>query len=290
MSHGIILINAYTQAASELNQPKRLAEEFSLLGERVEIVRNAFPVFLNNNGKVSGFGGKDYCVYLDKDKYTGHMLERRGVRLFNRIAAVEDCDDKMRTYLALCGAGIPMPKTFASPLCYYPDRPYGGLEKVAQELSFPMVVKECFGSLGKGVYLVRNSAELYEVAEKVKCRPHLFQEYIAESNGRDVRVIVVGGKVLGAMQRISEGDFRSNAELGGRGEAYRLDEEGRVLCEKISRLLGLDYCGIDLLFGKDGYILCEVNSNAFFGTFERVTRLNVARAYAEHILRETGKN
>ncbi|MGN1077741.1 MAG: RimK family alpha-L-glutamate ligase, partial [Candidatus Gallimonas sp.] len=101
----------------------------------------------------------------------------------------------------------------------------------------------------------------------------------------DVRVIVVGGRAIGSMLRVSERDFRSNAELGGRGEPYELSEEGKTLCEKIARILRLDYCGIDLLFGKESFLLCEVNSNAFFGAFERVTGINAARAYAEHIER-----
>ena len=285
MKRGIILINAYTKSEHELNQPLRLREELAALGVNAEIVRNRFPAFLNGEGEVSLSDPPDFCVYLDKDKYTGEMLEKRGVRLFNPIGAIADCDDKMRTYLALGGFGIPMPKTFAAPLCYYPDEPYGGLELVERELGYPIVVKECYGSLGKGVSLARDRAELSSLAERLKCRPHLFQEFIEESRGRDVRVIVVGGKAIGSMLRISDCDFRSNAELGGKGVPYGLSEEGRLLCEKIARILRLDYCGIDLLFGKEGFLLCEVNSNAFFGTFERVTGVNAARAYAEHIFK-----
>ena len=285
MKRGIILVNAYTSSEHELNQPLRIREELAALGVGAEIVRNRFPAFLNGKGEVSLADLPDFCVYLDKDKYSGEMLEKRGVRLFNPIGAIADCDDKMRTFLALSGSGIPMPKSFAAPLCYYPEKPYVGLEGLERELGYPIVVKECFGSLGKGVYLAHDRAELSSLAERLKCRPHLFQEFIGESRGRDVRVIVVGGKAIGSMLRISDCDFRSNAELGGKGVPYVLSEEGRALCEKIARILRLDYCGIDLLFGKEGFLLCEVNSNAFFGTFERVTGVNAARAYAEYIVK-----
>ena len=72
---------------------------------------------------------------------------------------------------------------------------------------------------------------------------------------------------------------------GGKGEPYNADGELTALCEKTAALLNLDYCGIDVLFGKDGYLLCEVNSNAFFGGIESATGVNVAKAYAEHILK-----
>ena len=98
------------------------------------------------------------------------------------------------------------------------------------------------------------------------------------------RVVVVGERVLGGMVRTSGGDFRSNLARGGKAEAYPVDEGAAQLSLKIARLLRLDYCGIDYLFGKDGLLVCEVNSNAFFQGFEGATGVNVAGAYAEHIL------
>ncbi len=280
MKKGIILINAYTQSESELYQPKRLKEELETLGVCVQIVRNGFFVERFSPDQA------DFCVYLDKDKYCARLLSGKTC-LFNRAEAIETCDDKMLTTIALQGVA-PMPDTLAGTLCYTPEAPVKGemLDYAAARLGFPMIVKECYGSLGKGVYLVNTRRELEEKAELLKCKPHLFQKFVSESYGRDLRVIVIGGKAVVAMKRISQGDFRSNAELGGRGEPYELDEKGALLCEKIAARLGLDYCGIDLLFGKEGYLLCEVNSNAFFKTMERVTKRNIALLYARHIVRE----
>ncbi|MDE6676975.1 MAG: RimK family alpha-L-glutamate ligase, partial [Clostridia bacterium] len=182
----------------------------------------------------------------------------------------------------------PMPDTLAGPLCYLPNEPVKEelLSGVISRLGLPVVVKECFGSLGKGVYKADTKEELREIAEQVKCKLHLFQKFIAGSAGRDVRVIVIGGKVFSAMLRTSQTDFRSNVELGGKGEKFELGRDGITLCEAVARRLNLDYCGIDLLFGENGFLVCEVNSNAFFGGMERVTGLNVARAYTEHIINE----
>ena len=190
------------------------------------------------------------------------------------------CDDKMLTHIALAGHAVPMPKTVPAPLCYKEGANTG---EFRAEIPFPIVVKQCYGSFGEQVYLARDEAELGSLRGELKMRPHLFQEFIAESAGRDVRAVCIGGKVVAAMQRKSERDFRSNIGLGGMGEPYALDDEGRALCEKAANVLGLDYCGIDLLFGKEGFLVAEVNSNAFFGEIERVTGVNVARLYAEYL-------
>lgn len=279
----LVLINAYTQSEAELNQPRRICEELKKRGARAEIVRNgalrtdALPY--------------DCCVYLDKDKYLSRMLELQGIRLFNSARAVQTCDDKMETYLALSGSGLRVPKTIPAPLSYTPNAPLSAalIERIEGEFSYPVVVKECYGSLGKGVYLARGREELVTIAMRLKEKPHLFQEYIAESAGQDLRVIVVGGRALLAMKRTSEGDFRSNAALGGKGEPYEANKEQIAYAERAATRLNLDFCGVDLLFGREGPVLCEVNSNAFFRTAEAVTGVNVAGAYADYIVKETEK-
>ena len=208
------------------------------------------------------------------------------MRLFNSSDAVEACDDKLLTSIALTGV-VPMPKTLPAPLCYTPSAAVNEemLDRAEALLSYPMVVKECFGSLGKGVHLARDRVELRALSERLKSVPHLFQEFIQESMGRDLRVILIGGKVVSAMERRSEHDFRSNAELGGKGTPYTPDSETVALCERVAGALRLDYCGVDLLFGKEGMLLSEVNSNAFFGTIERVTGVDVAAHYAEYLVK-----
>ncbi|MDE7070595.1 MAG: ATP-grasp domain-containing protein, partial [Clostridia bacterium] len=138
-------------------------------------------------------------------------------------------------------------------------------------------------SLGKGVFKVDGREELESIAEQVKGVPHLFQEYIFSSHGKDIRVIVIGGKAVVGMLRKSQGDFRSNIELGGIGEKINLPETVIELVQSVAKILKLDYCGVDVLIGDDGYYICEVNSNAFFGGIESVTEVNVAKAYAQYV-------
>lgn len=289
-NRGLILINAYSSLPTALNQAERLKEEFSALGVETDIVRNGeFAFCVNGAGEICGGAeGYDFCVYLDKDKYCSQILEKSGLRLFNSHSAIRACDDKAVTHILLSQNNIPMPKTVFGLLCYDKtatvSREY--LDKVGHMLGYPVIVKESYGSLGKSVYKADDRASLEALAEKLKLTPHIFQQFIKESAGTDARVIVIGGKVIAAMKRVSHTDFRSNIELGGKGEKFDCPADMADLCVKTAKILGLDYCGIDILFGKDGYYICEVNSNAFFGGIERVTDVNVAKRYAQYIYGE----
>ena len=284
---GVVICNAYYQTDEIMYQPRRLREEFSRLGVKLDILSaSAFPFCVEGGALRSALAGYDFLIFWDKDKYLLAAAEAAGIPTFNGYFGVTACDDKMLTFLALADHGIPMPKTLPGLLCYRPEKHVlkEAADRVEAEFGYPLVVKESYGSLGRGEYLVHDRTELVSVMEEVRLKPHLFQEFIAESAGRDLRVVVVGERVLGGMVRTSGGDFRSNLARGGKAEAYPVDEGAAQLSLKIARLLRLDYCGIDYLFGKDGLLVCEVNSNAFFQGFEGATGVNVAGAYAEHIL------
>ena len=290
---GLILVNAYANYPSFLYQSTRLQTALNALGVETEIVKSdAMQNYIDGNGElISEWQGYEFCVYLDKDKYLSQMLEAAGIRLFNSHYAIETCDDKTLTFLRLSGSGIPVPKTYPAPLCYTQDAIMSevSLAKLERDLGLPMIIKTSYGSLGKGVYKADTFDELRAVANELRFTPHLYQEFIKESAGKDIRVIVVGGKCITAMERKSESDFRSNIELGGRGYAFTPDLELQNLCETVAKTLKLDYCGIDILRSNRGDLVCEVNSNAFFGGIESVTGVAVAEAYAEHIYNEMQK-
>lgn len=283
---GKILINAYLDSREYLYEAERLFEEFEKLGVDVSVVRlDEYPAIISD-GKISIDFSADFFVYLDKDKYVLTMLEKSGAKVFNNARAIQTCDDKMSTYIALSDSGVPMPKTLPGILCYNQNEKIKekNIEKIEKELAYPLIVKESYGSLGKRVYLVKNREELLMTLETVKTKPHLLQEFVEESRGRDLRVIVVGQKYVGAMERFSDVDFRSNVGAGGRGRKADASDEIKNLSEKIAKILNLDYCGIDFLYKDGGVTVCEVNSNAYFFTFEKVTGINVAKKFAEYIL------
>lgn len=277
-----VIINAYYDKEEYLYQAKRLKKEFENKGINCDILKNNFFPFIVEEKIKNKIDDYDVFVYFDKDKYVLYSLEKCGKTLLNGYNSIEVCDDKMLTYIALAENGIKIPKTLSGLLCYDKNEKVKDItiKTIISELGFPLIIKESFGSMGKGVYLINDEETLREKCEKVKTKPHLFQKYI-ECESQDIRVIVAGGKVLGAIKRKAVNDFRANVGAGGQAENYVLTEEEKTLAIKISEILNLDYCGIDLMKNGDEIYLCEVNSNAFFKAFENVTKINVAEKLVE---------
>lgn len=234
----------------------------------------------------------DFAIFFDKDIRLAQQLEDAGVAVFNRASAIEKCDDKSLTYLALKDSGIALPRTVIGEKLFFPSdrRNDPLLEAAADILGFPMVVKECFGSFGRQVYLARDPGELLGICEKIAERPMIMQEYIAGSAGRDLRVNVVGGRTPASILRTGTGDFRSNVSLGGSARAAEPTPEQRQTALRACEILGLDFAGVDLLFGEDGRpVLCEVNSNPHFASTLKATGTDLAPLIIEHIIGKLGK-
>ena len=281
---GIIIINGYSKTEGILYQVRRLSEEFNKNNVEIEVIKtNQLPCYIDKGNIKSNIKG-DFVVYLDKDPHIALMIEKLGFRMFNSRESIEVCDDKIRTHIMLANQGINMPTTISSPLMYYISED-NFLDKVTDIIKFPRVVKEAHGSLGGQVYLCKDINSLKETREKLKLKPHLYQEFINKSFGKDTRIIVIGKKVVAAYKRISKGDFRSNIELGGVGEKTILTKEYVELAEKVATILNLDYCGIDVLDDGGVPVLCEVNSNAFFTGAEKYSGVNIAKKYVEYILK-----
>lgn len=286
---GLIIVNAYAKT-TETRQVLRLRDELQKRGVTIDVAKNDdFTArIIDGNTEKDEISKYDFCLYLDKDKYVPRVLEKH-MRLFNSAAAIENCDDKMTTHIMLSDHGIPMPDTLAGFLCYDKTAEISDttVSSVIAYLGLPTIVKQAYGSMGSGVFKANTRKQLIALMQRFKCEPHLFQQYIGSSCGRDLRVIVVGGKVLGGIERCSDGDFRSNIGLGGSATQAEVPEIVQEYAIKAAEILGLDYCGIDFLYGDSWtrpYLLCEVNSNAFFDAFEAATGINVAGAYAEHII------
>ena len=287
---GLIVVNTYEVFPSVEHMVSRLKEEFAKLGISFDVLSSGeLPLWVSEDGKIQhGDLPYDFAIYLDKDPYVASMLEDAGLRLFNKADAIRLCDDKMLTYLSLSDKGIKMPKTIPGPLRYSKKDSDVFLKRIEAIFSFPIVVKENYGSLGRNVYLVQNKSELEELENRLSYSPRLYQELIASSFGVDNRIIVIGGRAIAWMKRKSDnGDFRSNIALGGHGEGVNLPQNYIMMAENCAKILGLDYAGIDILNGPEGEpILCEVNSNAFIKGIEEVTGINVAKAYVDYIWRE----
>ena len=287
---GVILTNPYDAYHAQKHKVCRMVEEFHRLGVDVSVLANdAFVSYVMDGNSVCDLQA-DFVLFFDKDRYTSELLEKCGVRVFNSAAATAICDDKMLTHVTLANHGIPMPTTLPGALCYNPQGELSDayLQRAVDILGLPLVVKECHGSYGEQVYLVKTKDELKSKLEEIKTKAYLLQRFEAASSGKDMRVIVIGGKVVCGMLRQNSSDFRSNAKLGGVATAVEVPHNIADTCEKAASIIGLDYCGIDVLL-SDVPKICEVNSNAMFEAMERATGVNVARLYAEHIVNSVKK-
>ncbi len=285
---GLIVRNAYYDSSQLNYQVNGIKDALVSLGVSVDVIVNGYDCYIDNDcGIVNGFSKYDFCVYLDKDKYLGIMLEKLGIPLFNPISSIETCDDKMLTYLALSGNKISVPKTVSAPLCFTLGKSVSedSAQKIIDILSLPLVAKKSFSSLGKGVYLINTKRELIDFINQNPFEPKIYQQFISSSFGRDVRIICIGKKFYSAIERYSESDFRSNAALGGKAKKIDPPKAFIEVAEKVANVLNLDYMGIDLLYGENGEpIVCEVNSNAYFNAMDEVAKVNVAKRYAEYIV------
>ena len=286
MLKGVILTNPYDDNPSQARKALRMQEELTQLGVEVEVRQNDEFVASIIDGKAECALKADFVLYFDKDKYVAKLLEKCGIRVFNSAEATAICDDKMLTHIALSNHGIPMPKTLSGALCYNEKGEVSDeyLQNAVDVLGLPMVVKQCHGSFGEQVYLANSFDELKQTVKSVKMSAYLFQQFEFQSSGRDLRVIVIGGKVVCGMMRENLDDFRSNVAHGGKASAVSVPKDVAKLCEKVASIIGLDYCGVDVLL-TDPPKICEVNSNAMFEAMEKVTGVNVAKLYAEHIVK-----
>ena len=268
----------------------RFKEEFSKKGISLNVLINDGTLAkIENNKVVINFPKCDFVLYLDKDIYLARLLEKEGYRLFNNADFIKMCDDKMLTFVRCANEDINMIKTIAGPLVYVDkleDKHYDFLNKIVEELCFPMVVKKVYGSLGEGVYLVNNLKELKRLYSEIYRFPILFQEYMESSKGKSVRVLVIDKKVVGAFERFNDSDFRSN--FSNTASSRKLDNKSKFvqIAKKIAQKLDILYAGLDFLYDKNGDpILCEINSNAFFEEFEKVTQINVVELYRDMIIK-----
>lgn len=227
-----------------------------------------------------------FVLFLDKDIRLAMQLEQLGVRVFNSARVIEICDDKAKTFQYLAGKGIHMPNTIMAPLMFRGvEKEEEYLLQVEKILGYPMVVKECYGSFGEQVYLVTNREELAAKRKELITVPHLYQQYIGYSKGKDIRIYIVGNEIVATMLRTSETDFRANINNGGIGVAYEPPTAFKLLALEVSKALGADFLGIDLLFeDEETPILCEVNSNAHIKAIQSCTGVNVAEKIISHII------
>lgn len=287
--NGIIIVNQ--ELGHNKYKIRRFNEEFKKLNVKLDVfVNDGSLAVIKDNDIVIKLPKCDFVIYLDKDIYLARQLELNGYRLFNKADFIKLCDDKMLTNIYCANHDIKMPKTISAPLFYSKEITESNLtfvDSVIEELGLPLILKRVYGSLGEGVFLIRNKDELRKIYSENARMPIQFQEYIASSFGKSMRVLIIDHKVVGGFIRYNIVDFRSNFGDTATGKKAENCDKYFELARKIADLFHIEYAGIDLLFGEnDEPVLCEINSNAFFEEFEKITEINVAKLFAEMVVRK----
>jgi ribosomal protein S6--L-glutamate ligase len=202
------------------------------------------------------------------------QFEQMGVYCVNPSHAISVSRDKLRAMQVLSRHRVAIPTTL---FVRHTSEILPGIERLG---GTPVVVKLLEGTQGIGVIL----AETEKVAEAIietlsgpAKMSVLIQQFVKESKGRDIRALVVGNRVVAAMRRVAHGDeFRSNVHRGGSVEAVELDEAFQTAAVHAAQVMGLRVAGVDMLEGKDGPVLMEVNSSPGLEGIEAATGIDVA--------------
>ena len=225
----------------------------------------------------------------------GHSITKHGVSVLRHLEQLEvwtanssqgilQSRDKLHSSQILARNRIPTPRT-----AYVRDMQ--DIERAIEAVGgLPVVVKVTQGTQGQGVFLRHTLHETRNLVQGllVTGKAVLIQQYISESHGKDIRALVVGGKVVACMRRKARGrEFRSNYHLNGTVEKVEItDEYSEVAC-RAARVLGLTVAGVDLLEGNDGPLVLEVNSSPGLEGIEKASGVNVAGAIIEYVMSES---
>jgi len=203
-------------------------------------------------------------------------LEKLGVYSLNSSKAVALAQDKLLHLQMLSDAGFPVPKTI---LVQFPVN----INLIEQELGFPVVVKTRVGTQGSGVHLCDSRQALNDLLQFVEANnpnAELFlQQFLPESRGRDVRVLSVGGLIVGAMERKAIEGFKSNYSQGGSAIPFEYGPKNELAVADTMKALGMDMAGLDYLYDDEvGLRILEVNSSPGFEGLEKICGVDVAAA------------
>ncbi len=208
------------------------------------------------------------------------QFEQMDVFVTNSSSGIANSRDKLRSLQILSKHRIGIPQT-----TFVRDKRdvFPAIERVG---GAPIVIKLIEGTQGIGVLLAETVKAAEGIIELLQSQKQsvLIQKFVAESRGRDIRAFVVGDQVVGAMRRVAQGqEFRSNVHRGGLTESVELDATYCETAIRAAQILGLRVAGVDMLEGKDGPQVMEVNSSPGLEGIENCTKLDIAGAIVDYI-------
>lgn len=208
------------------------------------------------------------------------QFEQMDIFCANSSAGISNSRDKLRSMQIFSRHQIGIPQT-----TFVRDKKdvLPAIERVG---GAPVVIKLLEGTQGIGVLLAESVKSAEAIIEMLQSQKQnvLIQKFVAESKGRDIRAFVVGDRVVAAMRRVAQGqEFRSNVHRGGLTESVTLDETYCKTAVRAAQIMGLRVAGVDMLEGKEGPQIMEVNSSPGLEGIEKCTQLDIAGAIIDYI-------
>lgn len=198
----------------------------------------------------------------------------------NTADAILNSRDKLRSFQILSKHNIGIPATV------FVKNKNDVLPAIERVGGCPIIIKLLEGTQGIGVLLADTIDMATSIIELLQSQKQnvLIQKFVAESKGKDIRAIVVGDQVVAAMRRVAQGqEFRSNVHRGGLTEMVQLDEAYIETAIRATKIMGLGIAGVDMLEGKDGPQIMEINSSPGLQGIETCTKLDVAGSFIDYI-------
>ncbi|MDP6199299.1 MAG: RimK family alpha-L-glutamate ligase [Candidatus Poseidonia sp.] len=278
-----------------LYSTRRIVEEAKKRGIEVEVCDPMKFSLVVGEGSVDVLHKGRHFTHDAVIPRIGHSITQHGVAVLRHIEqlgiwtantgqGILQSRDKLNASQILARNRIPVPITV-----YVRD--VIDVEQAIETVGgLPVVVKVTQGTQGDGVFLRHTAFEVRNLVQGLLMtgKSVLVQEYIAESHGKDIRALVVGDRVVACMRRRARGrEFRSNYHLHGTVEKVELPESYAEAACRAARLLGLNIAGVDLLEGKDGPLVLEVNSSPGLEGIEKASGVNVAGAIVDFVMEDT---
>lgn len=269
-------------------EEKRLMMAAKQLGHEAKIYRSFdCQLLFDENEKGVLYKGKKFPkidvliprarVLSDADIRLSFLkqFEDMGVNVLNGYEATICAKNKIRTEQILHSKKIPVLKTVVI-------EGANELDKAIEILGgYPVILKRPFGSYGSGVIIAESRMSAKSFMDSITPNSWksilMIQKFVDESKGKDIRIFVVGEKVVASMERSAKpGEFRSNIELGGEGKSVKISKHYEEIAVNSAKALGLDIAGVDIIETKDGPAVLEVNANPGFKKLEEVTGIDIA--------------
>ena len=223
----------------------------------------------------------DFAINRSRNAEVAEELESEGIRVFNSSVVTKIANNKGKTYELLEGVVPFLPVKYGDKIIT------SGIS--GDDFSYPYVIKSCSGHGGSQVFMAENEQEEKSAIETIGNDEYVVQQ-CCSNLGKDIRVFIIGNKIIKALLRTSENSFKSNYSLGGHVEEYTLNDQEQDMVNAILKKMSLDYAGVDFIFHNDRAVFNEIEDAVGARMLYQVSDIDIVQKYVDYIMEELEKD